>query len=263
MTPDRAAAEREFTALTTLAEKTRESSVPPLAPLPLVLCREHAVYAMTWVPGRSATQMLLVPSTDLKRAEELGKLTGDWLRRFHACRALPARQSDFAARLNYVGQLVEAAGGQEPMLSRAAGVLVEFASAAAALSMPASWVHGDMKSDNLLVDGSNVTGLDVQLVDDNTVAYDLAPFLNYLCLLRWSPRGAWQRQKLDAMAKAFLTAYSPESANWKLPLLWLRTYLLMQIVAPSTYSSGWRAVASRWPARRELASAIDQIAKYG
>lgn len=261
-TPDCEAAVREFMALTTLAERTPEAGIEPLAPIPLILCREHAVYAMTWASGRTATELILAPSTEHKRAAELGEFAGGWLRRFHACRALPVRQNDFAAKLGFVRDLAQKAGGREPMLSRAAGILVERASNAAAVPMPASWVHGDMKSDNLLMDGDNVTGLDVQLVDESTVAYDLAPFLNHLCLLRWSPRGLWQRQKLDRMATGFLRAYSPESEKWTLPLWWLRTYLLMQIVVRTTTSARVHALAARWPARRELASAIDQLEKF-
>jgi hypothetical protein len=42
----------------------------------------------------------------------------------------------------------------------------------------------------------------------------------------------------------------------------LRTYLLMQIVARTTRSPRLRALATGWPARRELASAIDQLEKH-
>jgi hypothetical protein len=94
------------------------------------------------------------------------------------------------------------------------------------------------------------------------VAYDIAPFLNHLCLLRWSPRGLWARQNLDRMAMRFLRAYSSDSEKWTLPLLWLRIYLLMQIVARTAKSTRLHALAAGWPARRELASAIDQLEKY-
>ncbi len=259
--PDPVAAEREFTALTTLLERTSKSDVPPLAPTPLVLCREHAAYAMTWVSGRSATEAVLSPSTDLDRATRLGESAGDWLRRFHAFRPLPVQGNDFEAKVDYVNQIAEKVGNREPLLRRAAGVLVDRATDAAAQFMPASWLHGDMKSDNLLIDGDELTGLDVQMDIENTVAYDVAPFLNHLRLLRWSPRGLLQRRKLDRMAQAFLQAYSPDSKDWKLPLLWLRTYLLIQIAAPSAQTPALRTRMSRWPARIELGIVLDQMEK--
>ena len=256
--PDRVAAEREFGALTTLFERTSKSGVSPLAPMPLVLCPEHAAYAMTWVSGNTATRAVLSPLTDLGRAAKLGASAGDWLRRFHALRSLSLRRNDFEAKVDFVHQLAEKAENRDPLLRRAAGVLVDLASDAAAQALPASWLHGDMKSDNLLIDGNEMTGLDVQMDIENTVAYDLAPFLNHLGLLRWSPRGVLRQRKLDCMARAFLQAYSPDSEHWKLPLLWLRSYLLIQIAAPSAKASALRRIA-RWPARIELGIALDQM----
>jgi hypothetical protein len=125
--------------------------------------------------------------------------------------------------------------------------------------MPASWVHGDMKSDNVLVDGDKAFGLDLHLIHENTVAYDLAPFLNHLGLLRWTPRGALQRRKLDIVAECFLRAYSPDAAGWRLPIAWLRTYLLLQVATPVGRSGSLRGHAARWTARRELARAMHEL----
>ena len=257
--PDNAAAEREFAALTAVAENATACGIEPLAPTPLILCREHAVYAMAWASGQTATDLVLAPTTDLELAEVLGGSAGGWLQRFHACKTLPARQNDFATRLIFVKQLARTEARRDSVLPRAANILVQCAENAAGVLMPASWVHGDMKSDNLLIDADRVTGLDVQMVDVNTVAYDLAPFLNHLYLLRWSPRGFLRQRQLDRMSAGFLQAYSPDSEKWALPLLWLRSYLLMQIVANSKKSASLRALAARWPARRELAIAIDAL----
>jgi Ser/Thr protein kinase RdoA (MazF antagonist) len=188
-------------------------------------------------------------------------VSGAWLRRFHALRALPERDNDFESKLELVDEFVESGGGRDPLLHRASERLAENAKAASAVRMPASWVHGDMKSDNLLVDGTQVTGLDVQLVDENTVAYDLAPFLNHLYLLRWTPRGVLHRRKLELMAEGFLGAYSPQTKRWELPITWLRVYLLLQIVAPLQHFLPLRALARRSAARLELARAIDSLEK--
>jgi aminoglycoside phosphotransferase (APT) family kinase protein len=256
------AAEREFKALTTLSAVPRAVDDESIAPLPVVLCREHAAYAMTWVPGRTATELVLSRLTAHAKAAALGSASGAWLRRFHALRPLPERENDFESKLDFVRQIVGAAGDRDPLLRRASERLAESAKAASAVRLPASWVHGDMKSDNLLVDGERVTGLDAQLVDENTVAYDLAPFLNHLFLLRWTPRGLLHRRKLKLMADRFLATYSPEAKNWGLPITWLRVYLLLQIVARLQHLLPLRALAQRAAARAELARAIDSLAEY-
>jgi len=257
--PDSEAASREYDALTAVADKSAARGDRSLAPRPLTLCRERAAYAMTWASGRTATEIVLAHSTPMDRAEELGEIAGGWLRRFHACMELSVRTNDFATRLDFISELARTIRDRDHSLTRAARVLIERASDAANVLMPASWIHGDMKSDNLLVDADGVTGLDVQLADENTVAYDLAPFLNHLRLLRWSPRGLLRRPHLEAMSDGFLRAYSPNSGEWQLPLMWLRSYLLFQMVANSAAGMSLRALAAKWPARKELASAIDWL----
>ena len=252
--PDPLAAERQFTALTSLAESNPASGAQSLAPLPLALCREHAVYAMTWARGRPATEVILSRTTTLDQACTLGKSAGHWLRRLHTLRPLQARRSDYVTKAQFVEQLFEAERHHDPLIRRAVESLVGHAPEAAALQMPASWIHGDMKSDNLLVDGECITGL-----DENTVAYDLSPFLNHLRLLRWTPLGFWQRHRLDLVAESFLSAYSSETASWKLPIIWLRSYLLIQLLDPFRKAGSLRAIGRRWPARNELARAIDDL----
>jgi len=260
LSPDCAAAVREYTALETLLERTSRAGVRPLAPLPWTLCREHGVYAMAWVGGDTCTNLLLRSST--KQAEALGESAGHWLRRFHETSALSPRRNDFEEKLKYVNQFAKAAGGVAPLLLRAADVLGHLAPDAAARTLPASWLHGDFKPDNLLIDQDGVTGLDVQLAFENTVVYDLAPFLNNLFLLRWSPRGFWQRRKLEAVARTFLGAYASDAEHWRLPILWLRAYLLMQVAVPVDSSASLRARLGHRAACIELARATKDMEKY-
>ena len=124
--------------------------------------------------------------------------------------------------------------------------------------MPASWVHGDMKSDNILLDATGTTGLDARLLHENTVAYDLAPFLNHARLLRWSSRGWWGARKLDALVAGFLGGYDGDRAAWKPALTWLQAYMLMQSLA-SAATPGWRGAISRAPLRVELPRAIADL----
>ena len=257
--PDPTAAEREFSALTSLTEATSASGTPPLAPIPLALCREHAIYAMTWIAGRPATSLMLARTTDIEQAGMQGAAAGHWLRRLHGLRPLPSRRSDFEEKASSVEEIPLADQGRDPLIRRAAASLLSHASAAAAQLMPASWIHGDMKTDNLLVDGDRVTGLDVHLSHENTVVYDLAPFLNHLHLLRWTPRGLWQTNKLMRVAEAFLNAYSAEAVGWNVPIAWLRSYLLIQLLDPSRNTGSLHEFVQRRTIRSELTRAIGDL----
>ena len=161
--PDPVSAGREFAALTALAESTSASGAPPLAPLPLQLCREHAVYAMTWVAGRSVTDVILARTTRTEQARATGASAGRWLRHLHDLRPLPPRRSDFEEKTATVERILAANRDRDALCRHAGETLIHLASRAAARPLPASWIHGDMKSDNLLIDGEQVTGLDVHL----------------------------------------------------------------------------------------------------
>ena len=256
--PDPSAAEREYSALARLAEAmpTTDRGSRSLAPLPLQLCREHATYGMSWVPGTPATDVILSVSADVQRASAVGEAAGTWLRRLHSMRASQERRNDFEARLDVVRQHAAEVRYRGPLIAAAAEALARHAPEAAAVPMPASWMHGDMKTDNLLIDGDAAAGLDLQLVHENTVAYDLAPFLNHLRLLRWTVRGMHSGRKLNAAASAFLRAYSPDTKRWGMPIAWLQTYQLIQRASPIEPEGSLRAMTARWPIRRELAHAI-------
>lgn len=260
--PSAASAEREFSALQRIAACTMAQADRALAPAALVLCREHGAYAMSWVAGTSMTEALLASSVESETASRLGIGAGNWLREFHALRPLPRQPGDFEAKLPYVRKIAAAHSGNA-LVRRAAEVLIRNAAAAATIELPASWIHGDMKSDNLLFDGERFIGLDAQLSDENTVAYDIAPFLNHMHLLRWSrrafPRGLRLRRKTAVAAESFLLGYSPEAQRWFLPVAWLRAYLLLQIVAPGSAARSLPSRIARWPVRYELATVLDAL----
>jgi len=96
------------------------------------------------------------------------------------------------------------------------------------------------------------------LLDENTVAYDLVPFLIHARLLRWSSRGWWPPGKLDALVTGFLGAYDRDWAAWEPALSWLRAYMLMQSLASAT-TPGWRSAISRAPLRAELRRATADL----
>jgi aminoglycoside phosphotransferase (APT) family kinase protein len=253
LAPHPISAEREFAALSRIAESSVGCAHAALAPRPLSLCPEYGAYAMTWIPGRPVSDVLFSPPIVPGRASELGVAAGTWLRRFHALRPLPRRRNDFVAKRPYIRDILAASRTGDALLRRVAEKLLATAPSAAAVEMPASWIHGDMKCDNLLVHDAGMIGLDLQMNHENTVAYDIAPFLNHLFLLRWSARGFRRARDLRDVAHGFLQSYSADAGAWVLPVAWLRAYLLIQLIAPSPDASSLRTRIARWPVRRELA----------
>jgi aminoglycoside phosphotransferase (APT) family kinase protein len=255
---DRALAEREFAALRRICEGARSASVAPPTPAPLALCAEHGAYAMTWIDGRPATDVLLSTQSPAD-AERIGYAAGAWLKGFHALQRLPPRPPDYRGKIAFVRALGASHASSRPV-RRATRVLIETVDAACAATLPASWIHGDMKSDNLLIHGSAMAGIDAHIVDENVVLYDLAPFLDHLGLLRWSPRGMTRGRVLKKAGCAFLDAYSNEACAWALPLAWLRAYLLVQAYAATHSRRGMHERLREGPLRLELASVVQSLA---
>jgi phosphotransferase family enzyme len=77
--------------------------------------------------------------------------------------------------------------------------------------LPISRVHGDFTIDNVLLNGSCVTGLDVWATDTNVIYHDLASFLNSLLLLRCTR--LLSQVFLSRLRSAFLRGYF-SGARW-------------------------------------------------
>jgi aminoglycoside phosphotransferase (APT) family kinase protein len=256
--PDTAGAESEYGALVRLADAAAAAGRHSPCPRPVALCREHAAYAMSWASGRTATRLAMAVTCSTPDARAIGARAGHWLLGFHRLHPLPDRTGDYVAKLAHVDDAARRASAAEPSLRTAAAALRDTAERCARVSMPASWVHGDMKSDNILLDTTEATGIDARLLDENTVAYDLVPFLNHARLLRWSARGWWAQRKPDALVAGFLGAYDGDWAAWKPALSWLQAYMLMQSLA-SAATHGWRGAISRAALRAELRRAVADL----
>lgn len=254
---DRSLAEREFSALRRVSESARDANAGAPMAMPLVLCAEQGAYAMTWIRGRAVTDVLL-STRRATHAARIGRAAGMWLKRFHALHGLPDRRADYRSKLATVCDLA-ASNADDALVGHTVRVLVDTADAASDIPLPASWIHGDMKSDNLLIDDTAVAGIDAHIVDENVVLYDLAPFLNHLGLLHWSPRGATRGAVLAKAAAAFLDAYSNDARAWTQSLAWLRAYLLVQALVTARSRPGPGGRLRAWPIRRELENVLRSL----
>lgn len=227
-------------------------------PKPIGLLYEAGILAMTWEAGQPMTATLL--SGDRQSAGQCGTVAGDWLRRFHQLHSLTAQTSEFQGKLNFIRQELDLFKPvRDPLLQHASRVLEKHLAAAAAVRLPVSWIFSDFKSDNLLVRDGRAVALDAQLEYENTVIHDIVPFLIHLELLRWSPRGLFRWCELAYAGQRFLAAYSPLADNWRLPIAWLKTEMLLQRGIATAKATSLGGYIRRATIRRALARATNDL----
>lgn len=256
--PDVMAATLEHQSLDRLLQASRALGARQLAPQPMRLLEQFAVYAMTWQAGVPLTQVLMSRGTS---AQACGRAAGKWLGEFHALRKLPERQCDFRSGLVVAERLRNPVRGDR-LMDQAARLLAHTVSRAESISMPSSWIHGDFKSDNLLWADGQTIALDILLRYENAVIYDLVPFLVHIDLLRWGPRGLLNWRRLTQASEAFLEAYGPSVSTWRLPIAWLRTQMLWQRACNlAVADDSLRGRVRRATVRRALSGALRALAR--
>jgi hypothetical protein len=251
-------AQREFVSLQRLYQATIDAGAPLLAPAPIGLLHKDGILAMTWEPGQPMTAKLL--SGNKQSAHQCGTAAGEWLRQFHQLHPLAEQTCDFRSKLNYVSQEL---GQHKPvpdqLLQNAIRILERHVVAAEAVRLPVSWIFGDFKSDNLLVQPESTVAIDAQIKYENSVIYDLAPFLVHLELLRWSPRGLFFWNELAQAGRSFLAAYAQSANDWRLPIAWLKTEMLLQQGVTNAKPTSFRGRVRRAAIFRALARAANGL----
>jgi hypothetical protein len=222
-------AQAEYAALERLYNSAIAVYREAISPRPLGYIKELGVVAMSWERGQPMTQLILRFLGTTDSAENYGRMAGGWLERFHRLHVLPVGKNDFEQKLEYLqGHIVTKQLSGDPLLKQVVIALKERVSEASSVYMPYSWIHSDFKTDNLLVDGSRVIGLDPSLQHENSVIFDIVPFLIHLDLLRWHPRGMLFKNKLAALETGFMSGYRTITQDWKLPIAWLKCEMLSQ-----------------------------------
>jgi hypothetical protein len=225
--PDSGAAQRQYDALVRVhgAMKT----VPGFSvPQPYLILPEIALLAMEWIPGVNLGKALFSWRSSADDAKAYMARSASWLRAFHACRRLSAGRLDVETRMPI---LEDIAGRAVPDDAFHAGVeqLRRTAHAAGFVELPRAWIHADFTPDNVILSGSRTIGIDMQIQHENTVVYDLAPFLNHLALGLYEPSGWLLARFHDELRKTFLTAYfEGEHDGMNAPLAWVQLYMALQ-----------------------------------
>ena len=206
-------------------------------PEPYFLYEQRGLVAMEWIPGKDMTTRLLSGCT-LSEAEQMMHRAAEWLHCFHVAGRLPPGRLDVEDKVEQVnGELGHSPLARDPVFSRALQCMRETAADAGTVVLDRSWIHGDFKTDNLIVTGERTIGLDIHTRMENVVFYDIAPFLNYLDLKLLHPR-AWRLwRSRTRLVEAFLIRYGINGSDAAmLSLCWVRLFSLLSV---------WDGVARR------------------
>lgn len=178
---------------------------------------------LPWIAWRG--QRLQVAETDCRRA-------GQWLRFYHTLgvRGEPAlldvhyRRNGFEESL---GELANKGFDTRPW-HRLADHLGPLAERLVERPLVGAHVHGEFTADNLLIDGHQVTALDLWSKHWNAVDHDIASFLNSLLLMRLTRPVPWSA--LRRLRRAFLGGYFGQEQYDESAIIFLEGMELADVV---------------------------------
>ena len=223
---DSSVAREQFEALERVSIELDKRGTRYCVPRPLCLLSQWGAFAMTWADGESLTQKLSRAVSIFQGAQWFEE-AGAWLGNFHNAGPRRRQRVDLGDRISAL---------REVCVTPLPGVL--FANAIAKLQNDAlnlsgidvhtSWLHGDCKTDNIILGVDKVFGIDIALAHENPVEYDIAQFLNNLGLLLSSPRYIYLWGMQSRFEAAFLRGYSREGPSVCTAYLdWLRLNFLV------------------------------------
>lgn len=203
--PDESAAEEQFAALERVSNALENGNGRFRVPEPLCLSAELAIFAMSWVEGKSLTSWLRHPSVFIKGADWFHEI-GAWLGNFHKVGPLRRREICLDERLTVIDNL-SISPISDRAFTEAILVLQKTAPALKGMEVEVTWLHGDCKTDNFLLSGDGIYGIDISLSYENPVEYDLAQFMNNMDLLLRSPQYLYLRGMQSNLEAAFWRGY--------------------------------------------------------
>jgi tRNA A-37 threonylcarbamoyl transferase component Bud32 len=248
--PDEAAAKEQFTALQRVSGALADRNERYRVPTPLYLVPALATLAMTWVEGKSLSKNMRCAAVFSKGAGWFEN-TGAWLGAFHKAGRSRRQVVNLNERLAVIDDLCV-----PPLLdeayARATVVQRKAASTLENVETEISWLHGDCKTDNFILSGTNIYGIDISLNHESPVEYDLAQFLNNLDLLLSSPKYLHLRGMRSTLEKAFMRGYQTTGPTVSYAYLnWLR--LNFSIAFWHTMLTGQRPGIRTWMLNRMFA----------
>jgi len=226
-TPDRRSTAEQYAALTRLHgtfTQGRQGHVPE----PVFVDEEGGIFGMSWIEGISLTS-LMRQAVVLTRGAQAFEAVGAWLGTFHSLGPLREEVYGFGERLAALDEFARSVPPQAH-IATAARFLIRTAPGLAEHRMSTSWLHGDCKTDNFLLQGSEVFGIDISLRHENAIEHDLAQFLNNVELAFLDPRCVHLVAARSTLKSAFWRGYSRTGPGvCETFLYWMRLYTALSL----------------------------------
>lgn len=192
-------------------------------PVPLHIFPDLAGYAMSWVDGESLTKKMRQLNF-VTRCPGWFEDAGHWLGNFHLAGPMRMQPLDLSERLADIDRYKKLTP-PDGTFDTVATMLAQSAAALEGVEGPVSWLHGDCKTDNYMMSGGDVYGIDFSLAHENPVEYDIAQFLNSLELMLLNPRYLHLRGFRANLEERFILGYKKCGLPLSEPFLnWLRLF---------------------------------------
>ncbi|MGH7042985.1 MAG: phosphotransferase enzyme family protein [Acetobacteraceae bacterium] len=221
------------------------------------LIEDLGVVIMEWIKGPTLARHLLWSSAETA-ACRLAE-AGIWLSRLHAVETLGQRPIDTALLLDQLRSIGDfpTQVAASPLLSRALDCLERTAEQVGRDDVPWARGHGDFKPRNLMISDGRLVGLDLGLLFNSPVLYDLAYFLNHLALLLATFRAIRPSIPMWRLTEAFLAGYrqNADATIHESQLAWVRLQHALRMLATlRTWSRPPKVWFSSWYVRRLISS---------
>ena len=226
--PDCDGVTEQYLALKKAAKTSAKPEKSFRVPEAICLFPEQGIYVMSWADGESLTKKLGRPDA-LFSGKTWFKQVGTWLGNFHLAGPLHEHVVNTEDRITVVRDLARCPIPHPPF-KRAIQTAIETEKEFISAKAHASWLHGDCKTDNFILNKDEVFGIDLALKYENSIEYDLAQFLNNLYLLAASPRRFYLKPFLNTFERAFSEGYGASGIKVSNRYLtWLRLTLALSL----------------------------------
>jgi len=199
-------------------------------PCPLLFFPDSAAYLVEWISGQSASAGLFMGSAVISDLEYLVTESARWLYRFHQGNQAGVGRLDVHRKLSALAHVTRHRDRRTRLFGRIFDRLVYYADAAERPELRRSWLHGDFKSDNIIINTKRIVGIDIQAQTENFVVYDIASYINHIDLNARYLKYKTLKKNKSELYERFLAAYFSESSttgSMMLPVSWARTYMLL------------------------------------